>query len=412
MPRILRFTNCLLADNAKLIQADLYVDTVSGVIIETPLIPVHASEVQVIDLQGGILSPGFIDIQINGCFGFDYSSAFNDKQDKQSFLKAYNESMGQLLEYGVTSICPTVTSSQQHVYHDVIPILGLKTRSSNKADSLGVHLEGPFISPIKKGCHPPEAITDMKHGYISLQERYGQGFEQYAAIVTAAPEVQGCSEIIPQLTTNSPTVFSIGHTMADFDLALSAVHSGATMITHLYNAMPAHTARDVGVLGLISATKDTLPSDKIPFYGIIADGVHVHPSAVRAAYMANPSKTILVTDALYLIGLEDGHYQRGNQSVQKKGSLLLLQGTDTIAGSATHLIDCVHNLIKWTGIPLAEALATITNNPATSLNIAHRKGFLRPGCDADLNILSADGTLKEVYKLGQKIHGFKSKAAN
>lgn len=406
MARIIQLTNCFLADNSQLKNEDLYIDTVLGIIVEKPESNLDNEDLEVIDLNGKIISPGFIDIQINGCFGLDFSATFSGEKQRQQFVQEYNDSMEKLLKYGVTSICPTVTSSFSEVYKDVLLILGLKTRSPKKADSLGVHIEGPFISPQKKGCHPPETLTVMKDGYQSLIERYGNDFEKYAAIVTAAPEIEGCLEIIPQLTKNSQVVFSIGHTMSDFDTGLEAVHKGASMMTHLYNAMPAHTARNVGVVGLISATKDKLPSEKIPYYGLVADGIHVHPSAVKAAYDANPNKAILVTDAMYLIGLEDGIYKRGNQSVEKKGHLLHLEGTDTIAGSATYILDCVHNLIKWTGIPIEEALATITNNPARSLNISKRKGFLNPGCDADFNILTKSGQLKQVYKLGHKIHSF------
>ena len=314
--------------------------------------------------------------------------------------------MEKLIQEGVTSMCPTVTSSFSDVYRDVLLILGLKTRSASKADSLGAHIEGPFISPLKKGCHPPETITTMKEGYQSLKQRYGDDFEKYTAILTAAPEIEGSLDVISQVTKEKEIVFSIGHTMADFNTAVQAVKNGASMMTHLYNAMPAYSARNPGVVGLISATIDQLPAEKIPYYGIVSDGVHVHPSAVKAAYDANPNKAILVTDAMYLIGLEDGLHTRGNQKIEKKGNLLLLENTETIAGSATHLLECAHNLIKWTGIPLEKALATITNNPSSSLNLSKRKGFLNPGCDADINILTKSGELKAVYKLGQKIHSF------
>ncbi|GMM35188.1 hypothetical protein DASC09_025130 [Saccharomycopsis crataegensis] len=405
MADIIHFTNCTLADNAQLIEKDLYIDAASGIIIDKPT-GASPKKIETIDLQGLIISPGFIDIQINGCFGLDYSTTLSNDSSKAQFVQQYNKSMEKLLQHGVTSICPTVTSSFSDVYRDVLLILGLKTRSASKADSLGAHIEGPFISPLKKGCHPPETITTMKEGYQSLKQRYGDDFEKYTAILTAAPEIEGSLDVISQVTKEKEIVFSIGHTMADFNTAVQAVKNGASMMTHLYNAMPAYSARNPGVVGLISATIDQLPAEKIPYYGIVSDGVHVHPSAVKAAYDANPNKAILVTDAMYLIGLEDGLHTRGNQKIEKKGNLLLLENTETIAGSATHLLECAHNLIKWTGIPLEKALATITNNPSSSLNLSKRKGFLNPGCDADINILTKSGELKAVYKLGQKIHSF------
>lgn len=404
--QIIRFTNCYLADNSKLTQKDLFIDKLAGIIIDNPGVDFDKTKIEVIDLNGMIISPGFIDIQINGCFGLDYSSTFNNDTSKLEFVQEYNRSMEKLLQFGVTSICPTVTSSFAEIYKDVLLILGLKTRSSNKTDSLGVHLEGPFISPMKKGCHPPETITTINKGYLSLTERYGNDFEKYTAIVTAAPEIEGCLNIISEIVEKENVVFSIGHTMSDFNIGIKAIQNGATMMTHLFNAMPSYTARNVGVVGLITATRDKVSEDMIPYYGLVADGIHVHPSAIKLAYDANPSKAILVTDALYLIGCQDGIYKRGSQSIEKRGHLLHLEGTETIAGSATYLLDCVHNLIKWTGIPIEKALATITNNPASSLKLSKRKGFLNPGCDADINILTRTGELKQVYKLGNKVHQF------
>lgn len=402
MAEIIQFTNCFLADKGRLTQADLYIDVISGIIIEKPA-NIDPAKTEIIDLDESIVSPGFLDVQINGCFGLDYSATFVDETSKAEFVQHYNHSMEKLLNHGVTSICPTVTSSFPAVYKDVLLILGLKTRSLTKADSLGVHIEGPFISPLKKGCHPPETLTYMAKGYASLNERYGNDFEKYTAIITAAPEVEGCLETIGEVTGKNDVVFSIGHTMADFETGVKAVKNGASMLTHLYNAMPASSARNPGVCGLIHATSDALLPAEIPFYGLVADGIHVHSSLIKAAYEANPNRAILVTDAMSLIGLGDGIYERGNQSIEKKGHLLHLKGTETIAGSATHLLDCVHNLIKWTGITLEQALVTITNNPAMSLKLSKRKGFLTPGCDADINILTPGGELKQVYKLGHKV---------
>lgn len=410
---IIHFTNCYLADNSQLVKKDLYIDTKQGIIIDGSSIEKENNEckegnqseakVEVIDLDGNLISPGFIDIQINGCFGLDYSTTFEDFQSKANFVLHYTESMEKLLNHGVTSVCPTVTSSFPNVYNDVMMIIGLKTRSSTKTDSLGVHLEGPFISPLKKGCHPPETLTTMENGYQSLIDIYGEEFEKYTAILTAAPEVDNCLEVIPEITKDNKIAFSIGHTMSDFETGLQSIKNGASMITHLYNAMPSLNARNPGVIGLTNTTQDILPSEKIPYYGLVSDGIHVHPTNIKSSYFANPGKTILVTDAMYLIGLEDGIYKRGNQEIEKNGNLLHLKDTKTIAGSATHLIDCVNNLIKWTGISIEKALATVTNNPAMSLNISKRKGFLKTGCDADLVILTPQGEIKQVYKLGNRI---------
>lgn len=399
MTKIIHFTNCLLADKGILRREDLYVNVNDGTIIGKPS---SENNIEIIDVEGNIISPGFIDIQINGCFGLDYSTTFDLKNEREEFMSQYEESMKKLVQHGVTSICPTITSSLGNVYKDSLPILGQKTRNKYKTDSLGVHAEGPFISLQKKGCHPVPALNSIINGYTSLEERYGKNFEQYTSILTAAPELEGCVEVIRQITQRN-IVFSIGHTTANFDIGIEAIQEGATMLTHLYNAMLGTSARDPGIVGLINTPLDILPTEKIPYYGLVADGIHVHPSMIKAAYNANPDKAILVTDAMYLIGMVDGVYERGSQLLEKRGKFIHLKGTETIAGSATHLLDCVLHLMKWTGIPLEKALTTVTNNPAKSLSIECNKGYLNLGCDADINILNSRGELISVYKLGHRI---------
>ncbi|KAH3898653.1 related to N-acetylglucosamine-6-phosphate deacetylase (NagA), putative [Saccharomycodes ludwigii] len=403
---ILHFTNCFVADKGILSNRDLWVDVENGIIIDKPQITDDYIEV---NLEGKIIVAGFMDIQINGCFGLDYSTVFDCVSEKEQFIQEYNNTMQKMVQYGVTSICPTVTSSFSDVYKDVLPIVGSKTRSSERTDSLGAHLEGPFISRQKKGCHPPETLDTMQAGYKSVLMRYGSNFADYTAIITAAPEVQNVIQTMKDVLDKHPNiVYSIGHTMSDFDTGVQAIESGGTMMTHLFNAMPPFTARNPGVIGLIDLP-NTYKNIDTPYYGLVADGIHVHPSAIKLAYNLNPDKAILVTDAMSLIGLPDGSYIRGTsknqeqQKIVKIGHRLLLQNTETIAGSATHLLDCVKNLMKWTGVPLEKALVTITNNPSKSLNLQASKGFLDIGCDADLVILDSNTDISMVYKLGHKV---------
>lgn len=399
--QIIHFTNCLLADCGKLTRKDLYVDLISGTIIDEPA---ETEEIvkTVIDVEGNIITPGFIDIQINGCFGLDYSTVLDNTISKDEIVNEYANTMKKLVKHGVTSICPTVTSSLSDVYRDSLPIFGEKTRYADRTDSLGVHAEGPFISMQKKGCHPVNALTTISNGYSSLEERYGEGFEKYTSIVTVAPELKGCSDVIKRVVSKN-VVFSMGHSISTFEEAVHAIKEGATMITHLYNAMPGMSARDPGLAAVINAPRNVLSAEEVPYFGIVADGVHVHPAMVRAAYVANPKKTILVTDAMYLIGVEDGIYKRGTQELEKLGKLVRLSGTETIAGSATHLLQCVNNFVEWTDVPIEVAVATVTNHPAMSLGIQNRKGFLNVGCDADLNIINTKGELVRVYKLGHQV---------
>ncbi|SGZ54023.1 CIC11C00000004418 [Sungouiella intermedia] len=391
---MLRLTNCHLCDKGTIVHnADLYIDTKLGTIVDAPK---SSSNVRTIDLKGKIVAPGYIDIQNNGIYGLNFS-ALNEtstEADIAEFRAFYKDVMAKFLKTGVTSLCPTVTSNFPEVYQKVLPIYK-RSRSSAMSDSLGAHLEGPFISKAKKGCHPVETFVDAeKH---ELSEIYGAAnLVENVAIVTAAPEIPGVLDLIPELLESTDVVFSIGHTSTDYATGLKAVQNGASMVTHLYNAMPQPHHRDIGVVGLVTSPQ---AGTHTPYFGLICDGVHVAPSMCVLAYRASPDKCVLTTDAMHLIGLPDGTYQWDKQKIVKTGASLYLEGTTTLAGAATDLSVCVQNLVKWANISLAQAVQTVTNNAADSLRIKH-KGYLNAGCDADLVILDNEGNVEQVFKLG------------
>lgn len=393
-----KFTNCQLCDQGIIYyDGELYVDNSTGRIASRPE---KGAKIEVVDLEGNILAPGFIDIQNNGIFGLNFSSlnGNSSEEDVEGFRNHYRDAMAKYLATGVTAICPTVTSNFPEVYEKVLPVYKV-SRSKVQTDSLGAHCEGPFINVQKKGCHPPETFTDAKGGYRDMARVYGENnLSEYVAIVTAAPEIEGVLDVIAALKEKNITV-SIGHTTAGYETGLQAIENGATMVTHLYNAMPQPHHRDVGVVGLITSpiAKDA------PYFGLITDGVHVDPSMATIAYRSRPDKCIVVTDAMHLIGLPDGTYKWDHQYITKTGPRLYLKGTKTLAGAATTLPQCMRNLMAWTNISLPEAIKTVTNNPAKSIGVEKRKGFLNVDCDADLVVLDKKGFVKNVYKLGKPI---------
>ncbi|OBA20774.1 Metallo-dependent hydrolase [Metschnikowia bicuspidata var. bicuspidata NRRL YB-4993] len=390
---MLRLTNCRLCDHGRLVSRDLYIDQATGTIVPKPPKSVH---VQTVDLGGAIVAPGYIDIQNNGIYGLNFLALNSESSPAEvaQFKAFYRDCMAKYLATGVTSLCPTVTSNFPSVYRKVLPVYK-RTRSRAMADSLGAHVEGPFINKAKKGCHPAETFVDGHTN--SFAAIYGaENLRSNVTIVTAAPEIPGVMAEIPRLLDHPNIVFSIGHTTLDLATCRQAVASGALMVTHLYNAMPQPHHRDAGVVGLVT---DPQTKGNTPFFGLICDGVHVAPSMCVFAYRANPDKCVLVTDAMHLIGLADGTYQWDKQRIVKSGASLYLEGTTTLAGAATNLADCVKNLAKWADITLAQAVKTVTNNAADSLGICH-KGYLEDGCDADLVILNDAGDVLQVYKLG------------
>jgi N-acetylglucosamine-6-phosphate deacetylase len=407
---ITKFTNCRLLRHGKLVQEDLWISSRSGKILtgQEVFYKHHTAPDQVIDLGGRILSPGFIDVQVNGAFGFDFSVAAENGADYVKGLRKVNRG---LVKTGVTSYTPTVVSQGKEVYHKVLPHLGpsgFRRLPEDGAESLGAHLEGPFLNPLKNGIHNKSVLRAPEGGIDALLDCYGPSNlnkgNSPVKYVTLAPEQPGGLQAIGELRQRGILV-SIGHTAADYEEAQQAVAAGATMITHLFNAMHPLHHRNPGLFGLLG--QGTGPK---PFFGIIADGIHLHPSAINIAWNAHPEGFILVTDAMALVGLPDGiHDWTNGDRIIKRGSTLTLEGHgDTIAGSSITLIECVNNFLNWSGVSIAQALGAVTATPAKMLDVHDIKGNLDPGADADLvvlgEVMATDGrtqlAVEQVWKFG------------
>ncbi|EON64683.1 N-acetylglucosamine-6-phosphate deacetylase [Coniosporium apollinis CBS 100218] len=421
---IIKFTNCRLARNKRLTEEDLWLSSITGKILncQEAFYEHRASPDRTIDLGGRIVSPGLIDVQLNGGFGFDFSVA---PEEITTYAKGVARLNRQLIKTGVTAYLPTLTSQRSEVYHKVLPHLGpsgSRRNPSDGAESLGAHCEGPFLNPVKKGIHDASIFLDAPSGFSSLSACYGAPSllrpTSPIKCITLAPEIPGVLSCIPALVDLGITV-SLGHTDASFEEASAGISAGASMITHLFNAMRPLHHRDPGIFGLLgttpnSATASTTggagPSAK-PFFGCIADGVHLHPTTVALAWSAHPDGFILVSDAMALVGLRDGTYDWTNGAkIRKEGYVLTLEGEEKIAGSAVTLVECVNNCLNWSGASVAEVLGAVTATPARMLGL-EGKGCLEPGADADLVVLEErvnDGGWKtlevdQVWKFGVKV---------
>ncbi|RKP14926.1 putative N-acetylglucosamine-6-phosphate deacetylase-like protein, partial [Piptocephalis cylindrospora] len=288
---------------------------------------------------------------------------------------------------------------------------------SGGAAILGLHLEGPFISDDRSGAHETSTLQDRIDGgiggleavYGPLKKKDGQD-ENPVRIMTIAPELPGALDTIPQLIKEG-IVVSQGHSMANISQAEEAVQKGATLITHLFNAMHPFHHRDPGIIGLLGATdleggKEALDAQHHrvhrPYYGIIADGVHSHPNSIRMAYSTHPHGLILVTDALAPMGLASGQYRLGEMDITKSEHDARVTGTDTLAGSVITLAQCVRNFRAFTGSTHSQALLGATLNPARVLGIEHERGNLVGGAVADLLFLDDDLQIKRVFIHGQE----------
>ncbi|KAG7149983.1 N-acetylglucosamine-6-phosphate deacetylase like protein [Verticillium longisporum] len=379
---ITRFTNCRLVRGDELVTEDLWVSSQTGKVISSQA--AFFDELTVpdksIDLGGRILSPGLIDVQLNGGFGFNFSTLL---EDAAQYGKKVLEVNKRLVATGVTSYAPTLTSQNPELYQTVLPYLGPSNsrHHENGAESLGAHCEGPFLNSSKNGIHNKdvlqvaETFEDIEACYGSFNLTPSGDAPLPIKKMTIAPEQGQMMKFIPELTKRG-IICSIGHTEATYEEASSA-------------------------------------SLERPYFGIIADGIHLHPTTVNIAFNTHPDGFILVTDAMHMMGLPDGAYQWTNGDAEsriiKVGPTLLLEGTDTIAGSSITLIECVNNFLKWSGTTIPKALKSVTSTPAAMLEVQDTKGSLESGADADLVVFSEekqDGAtqlvIDEVWKFDER----------
>ncbi|KAH9877563.1 hypothetical protein IAQ61_002930 [Plenodomus lingam] len=411
---IIKFTNCLLVQDDSLVKADLWVSSSTGKILngQEILYEHRTAPEEIVDLGGRILSPGFIDTQLNGAYGFDFSVI--PDEGTSAYSKGVRRVNRSLVTTGVTSYLPTLTSQPPKVYQKALPYLGPSGHArdaSYGSESLGAHCEGPFLNPTKNGIHNTSVLRDPIDGVASLSACYGSTNLSPSTIklVTLAPELPGALPTI-QALTESGIIVSIGHSEASYEEAKTGIRSGASMITHLFNAMRPLHHRNPGIFGLLGTPSSSIQK---PYFGIIADGIHLHPTSIKIAWNAHPDGLILVTDAMRLAGMPDGTYDWTNGSrIIKNGALLTLEENGKIAGSSIQLVDCVTNFLNWTGASVPQALKAVTQTPARMLGVEGVKGTLREGADADLVVLdlqegAVPGEKKmvvdEVWKFGVKV---------
>ncbi|BEI85191.1 hypothetical protein CcaverHIS002_0505920 [Cutaneotrichosporon cavernicola] len=408
MTDIVRFTNGFIAmPDGTALKGDLYVDTTTGLIIagQENFFTTCQRPSRVVDLDGGILSPGLIDVQINGAYGVDFSDVELGPGGNDKYLAGLDHVAERIVETGTTSLVPTIITQKEELYAKLLRLLAPRS-SKNSAHILGYHAEGPFLHPDRKGMHTTELLltANTTPPIDAFDAVYGKdGLDQEGVkMITAAPDVEGVMDCIEPLTKRG-VIFSIGHSDANLKQGQQAVARGANMITHLFNAMPPIHHRDPGLVGLLGET------DARPYYGIIADGLHLHPNTVRIAYGAAPDRCILVTDAQWILDptLPDGlHHWRGGFSFHKEGLRVVLEGTDTLAGSAIPFYQCIGNLSQWAGITIPQALVCATYHPAQMLGgrVAQTKGQLNVGFDADLVVFGWDGSLRSTWVMGKEVY--------
>lgn len=295
------------------------------------------------------------------------------------------------LSRGVTQICPAgMTLDREALLAMCANARRHRETAKGGADLVGINLEGPFLSPEKKGAQNGAWLRNPDAALFRELQNEAKGLVK---LVSVAPELPGALDFIQQV--GERVCVSIAHTTADYETALAAFQAGARQVTHLYNAMPPFAHRAPGVVG---AAFDT-PESRVE---LICDGVHVHPSVVRATFrMFGPDRVILVSDTMRAAGMPDGDYTLGGQDVHVEGRRATL-ADGTLAGSATDLMACMVTAVEM-GIPLHHAVKAAAVNPARAIGIYSRVGSLEPGKRANLVLLDRDLRVREVIFRGRTV---------
>ncbi len=359
------------------IRDDILISIENGVLVDvaqTTRVPADAEQFR------GILVPGFIDVHVHGGDGAD-------------FMDAHDEATARILgfhaRHGTTALAATTLSASRGDLHNAIESIA-RASSDDGAEIVAIHLEGPFINADRAGAQDRNSIraADIHELSALIAEA-----PRMRWIVTLAPEVEGAQGLIEHFRER--VLFAIGHTSADHALTVAALEWGACHFTHLYNAMTGLHHRDPGVVGAALTSVDATAE-------LIADGVHVHPAALRVAVSAMPHRIALITDAMRACGLADGTYKLYDYEVTvADGAARLADGT--LAGSVLTTGDAVKNMVELAGLPIETVIPLATEVPARIAAVADRKGKIELRYDADLVLLSEKFEVERVWVRGNEL---------
>ena len=336
-----------------------------------------------IDAAGGYVAPGLVDLHIHGYLGEDVSDGTAEGLKKIAFGIAKN---------GVTSFLPTtMTVSKPEIIAALDTARALKAESAtwDGAEILGVHAEGPFINPGKKGAQAEENILPPDADFVLANK-------DIITSITIAPEMDKDHACIKRLAAESDILVSMGHTNADFDEAMSAARDGACHATHLFNAMSPLAHRNPGVVGA------ALAADNVSVE-VIADTFHINPGLYGIIAKAKGDKMVLITDCVRAGGMPDGAYELGGQPIYLKGIECRL-ADGTIAGSVLRLNKAIKNVLDHTALPVNTVFNMATLNAATAIGKQDRIGSLEAGKDADIIIVDNDINVLRTIKKGRTIY--------
>jgi N-acetylglucosamine-6-phosphate deacetylase len=342
----------------------------------------HASVPASAERVNGIIVPGFIDVHVHGGDGADFMDAHEDATAR---ILGFHGSRG------TTALAATTLSASRSDLHAAVEtIAAVSADRPAGAEIVGVHLEGPFINARQAGAQDRASIRPADiHEVAALIAQA----PRLRWIITVAPELEGAQTLIEHFRDR--VLFAIGHTAADHATAVAAMEWGAMHFTHLYNAMTGLHHREPGVVGAALTSVDSTAE-------LIADGIHVHPAALRVAVTLMPHRIALVTDAMRACGLADGTYKLYDHDVTVAEGAARL-GDGTLAGSVLTMDAAVKNMIELAGLPVETVIPLATEAPARIANVADRKGKIERRYDADLVVLNDRFEVERVWARGHEL---------
>ena len=337
-----------------------------------------------IDYGEAYIAPGFVDLHLHGALGKD---VMNGEEKSLRTIAEYQA------KSGVSGfLASTMSSSMDHILQ-TIGMIRNAAEGPLPSALLGVHVEGPFVSKLKKGAHSASHIRGMTE---DDRERLAKALRGLHGIISLAPEVGENMHRIAPLKKDG-FVVAIGHTDATYEQALESFARGITHATHLFNAMSGFHHRAPGVVGAVLDSEDVTAE-------LIADGVHVHPAALRVAVAKKgPEKICLVTDSMLAAGLGDGVYRWDEKEIDVRGNKATIRESGVLAGSILTLHAAVKNMMEWTGVSLNQAINMASLNPARVMGVEKKMGSIRVGSLANFVVLDQDIQVVDAISKGRSI---------
>ncbi|MDQ6635810.1 MAG: N-acetylglucosamine-6-phosphate deacetylase, partial [Gemmatimonadota bacterium] len=337
-----------------------------------------------LDAEGRLLAPGLIDIHIHGAGGADTLEGTRES------LATMSQTLARL---GTTSFLATVVCDPSRANAHLVVAAQAVGSALGGARLLGIHLEGPFINPLRRGGLPPWSVLPPSPGVLETLLALTAGTLR---VMTIAPEVEGSLPIVERLAA-AGIVAALGHSDADHKQAAIGFDAGITHVTHLWNAMRALHHRDPGpVTAVLDRESVTVE--------LIADGVHLHPSVVELTVRAlGVARCICITDGMRTVGMPDGAYVfSGREGETRDGTARYLDGT--LIGTSVGLWEIVRRFMRHSGCTLAQAIDSAARAPARLLGLEHRLGRIAPGYEADLVLLDPDLAVYATVVAGELLY--------